>query len=159
MMKKAETFTDSVYANNLRKEYSRSIAFADSAIAYLNLAHRQEYPEETDYLMMLDLTSTEPAEINWFHRHLHTDYDMIVFLRNEISVAALALHDWQLYQYNNKAYTQLYKEKSADNRLESYVRVMQRSESNKQIAMVLLILLLIAILVAYYFLYYRHLIQ
>ena len=159
MMKKAVAFTDSVYANNLRKEYSRSIAYADSAITYLNLAHRRTYPDETTYLMMLDLTATEPAEISWFHRHLRTDYDMIVFLRNEIAVAALALHDWQLYQYNNKVYTQLYKEKSADNRLESYVRVMQRSESNKQIAMALLILLLMAILVAYYFLYYRHLIH
>ena len=117
------------------------------------------YPDDDQFLYLLELSATEPAEINWFHRHLNADYDMIVFLRNEIAVAALALHDWQLYQYNNKVYTQLYKEKSADDRLESYVSVMQRSESNKSIAMVLLILLLLLILVAYYFLYYRHLIH
>lgn len=51
---------------------------------------------------------------------------------------------------------QLYKEKSADSRLGEYVRIMQRSEVNKTIAVVLLILLLGVILIAYYMLYYRH---
>ena len=156
---KASAYTDSVYASNIKKEYRKSIVFADSAITRLNRHHHQVYPDDEQYLYLLELNASEPAEINWFHRHLTADYDMIVFLRNEIAVAALALHDWQLYQYNNKVYTQLYKEKSADDRLESYVSVMQRSESNKSIAMVLLILFLLLILVAYYFLYYRHLIH
>ncbi len=156
---KASAYTDSVYASNIRKEYRKSIVFADSAITRLNRHHHQVYPDDEQYLYLLELNASEPAEIDWFHRHLTADYDMIVFLRNEIAVAALALHDWQLYQYNNKVYTQLYKEKSADDRLESYVSVMQRSESNKSIAMVLLILFLLLILVAYYFLYYRHLIH
>ena len=158
-MMKASAYTDSVYASNIRKEYRKSIVFADSAITRLNRHHHQVYPDDEQYLYLLELNASEPAEIDWFHRHLTADYDMIVFLRNEIAVAALALHDWQLYQYNNKVYTQLYKEKSADDRLESYVSVMQRSESNKSIAMVLLILFLLLILVAYYFLYYRHLIH
>lgn len=156
---KASTYADSVYQNNIKRQYRKSIVFADSAITRLNRDHHQVYPDDDQFLYLLELSATEPAEINWFHRHLNADYDMIVFLRNEIAVAALALHDWQLYQYNNKVYTQLYKEKSADDRLESYVSVMQRSESNKSIAMVLLILLLLLILVAYYFLYYRHLIH
>ena len=156
---KASAYTDSVYASNIKKEYRKSIVFADSAITRLNRHHHQVYPDDEQYLYLLELNASEPAEIDWFHRHLTADYDMIVFLRNEIAVAALALHDWQLYQYNNKVYTQLYKEKSADDRLESYVSVMQRSESNKSIAMVLLILFLLLILVAYYFLYYRHLIH
>ena len=156
---KASAYTDSVYASNIKKEYRKSIVFADSAITRLNRHHHQAYPDDEQYLYLLELNASEPAEIDWFHRHLTADYDMIVFLRNEIAVAALALHDWQLYQYNNKVYTQLYKEKSADDRLESYVSVMQRSESNKSIAMVLLILFLLLILVAYYFLYYRHLIH
>ena len=133
---KASAYTDSVYANNIKKEYRKSIVFADSAITRLNRDHHQVYPDDEQYLYLLELNASEPAEIDWFHRHLTADYDMIVFLRNEIAVAALALHDWQLYQYNNKVYTQLYKEKS-----------------------VLLILFLLLILVAYYFLYYRHLIH
>ena len=156
---KSSAYADSVYQNNIKRQYRKSIIFADSAITRLNRDHHQVYPDDDQFLYLLELSATEPAEINWFHRHLNADYDMIVFLRNEIAVAALALHDWQLYQYNNKVYTQLYKEKSADDRLESYVSVMQRSESNKSIAMVLLILLLLLILVAYYFLYYRHLIH
>ena len=77
-------------------------------------------------------------------------------MRNESAVAALALHEWQLYAYNNKIYTQLYKEMSADNTLADYCRQMQQSQTNKRIAVILLVLVLMAIIPAYYLLYYRH---
>jgi hypothetical protein len=71
-------------------------------------------------------------------------------------VAALALHQWQLYAYNNKVYTQLFKEMSADNTLADYCRTMQQSQTNKRIAVILLLVLLVLIVPAYYMLYYRH---
>ena len=71
-------------------------------------------------------------------------------------MAALALHEWQLYGYNNKIYTQLYKELSADNTLADYCRMMQQSQTNKRIAVILLILVLLSIIPGYYLLYYRH---
>ena len=83
-------------------------------------------------------------------------YQVILELRNESAVAALALHKWQLYSYNNKIYTQLYKEMSADNTLAAYCRTMQQSQTNKSIAVILLILVLFSIIPAYYLLYYRH---
>jgi hypothetical protein len=95
-------------------------------------------------------------EIEWFHDSLDVNYAVILDMRNEIAVAALALHEWQLYSYNNKIYTQLYKEMSADNTLADYCRQMQESQTNKRIAVILLVILLFAILPAYYFLYYRH---
>ncbi|MDO4934742.1 MAG: DUF5113 domain-containing protein, partial [Prevotella sp.] len=83
-------------------------------------------------------------------------YNIILDLRNESAVAALALHRWQLYTYNNKVYTQLFKELSADNTLAEYCRVMQQSQTDKTIAVILLVLLLVIIPPAYYLLYYRH---
>ena len=84
------------------------------------------------------------------------DYDIILDIRNETAVAALALHDWELYRYNNRAYTLLFKEKSADKNLAEYCRAMQTSETNKMIAVALLVVLFVIILSAYYLLYYRH---
>ena len=95
-------------------------------------------------------------EIKWFHDSLKTNYHIILDIRNESAVAALALHEWQIYSYNNRIYTQLFKEMSADNTLGDYCRNMQQSQTNKTIAIILLVLLLISIVPAYYLLYYRH---
>ena len=99
---------------------------------------------------------TKVAEISWFKQRLSIDYDIILDIRNESAVAALAMHLWDVYNYNNQIYTQLFRLKSADNSLDNYVRVMERSENSKNVAIILLILLLISIFPAYYFLYYRH---
>lgn len=91
------------------------------------------------------------------HKYLlPTDTAILLDISNETAVAALALHDWALYEKNNKVYTRLFREASADNSLPGYVRTMQKSESNKNVAIVLLVLLLGIIVVAYYFLYYRY---
>lgn len=95
-------------------------------------------------------------EIQWLHDSVNTNYQIILDIRNESAVAAMALHEWELYAYNNKVYTQLFKELSADNTLADYCRMMQQSQSNKRIAIILLILILLLIIPAYYMLYYRH---
>ena len=97
-----------------------------------------------------------PAELLWYQDSLPTNYYVILDLRNESAVAALALHKWDLYRSNNKVYTQLYREMGADSTLPAYVRTMQLSENSKTVAIVLLILLLLQLPLAYYLLYYRH---
>ena len=68
----------------------------------------------------------------------------------------MALHRWDLYNYNNKVYTQLFRERSADNTLDNYCRMMQQSETNKNIAIIILIILMVMIFPLYYLMYYRH---
>lgn len=85
-----------------------------------------------------------------------TDTVTLLDISNEAAVAALALHRWDVYQENNRVYTRLFREVSADTTLPEYVRTMQRSENNKTVAVILLSLLLVIIFPAYYFLYYRH---
>ena len=84
------------------------------------------------------------------------DTAVLLDISNEAAIAALALHKWEVYRYNNKVYTKLFREASADSSLPEYVRTMQRSQTNKTVAVVLLVILLIVIFPAYYFLYYRH---
>lgn len=97
-----------------------------------------------------------PAELVWFYDSLHTDYNVILNIRNECAIAAMGLYEWDLYEYNNNAYTKLFRERSADSTISDYVHVMQESRNNKNVAIIMLSFLFIMIFPAYYFLYYRH---
>ena len=153
----AHVFADSAYFCNVNGHYERTLEFADSCRAALNRHYLQRHPHG-ELLMTADGSDASPlpAEIEWLHDSVDVNYQIILDIRNESAVAALALHEWPLYTYNNKVYTQLFKELSADNTLADYCRVMQQSQTNKRIAMILLIVILLLIVPAYYMVYYRH---
>ena len=153
---KAYIYSDSAYFSNINGNYRRTLEFADSCRKYLNALYLQQHPRGTLLMVREGNTSQPIPEILWFRDSLDVNYSVILDIRNESAVAALALHEWSLYAYNNKVYTQLFKETSADNTLEDYCRMMQQSQTNKTIAIVLLLLILAIILPAYYLLYYRH---
>lgn len=155
-LKQAARYADSAYFCNINGTYARTFVFADSSLCYLNKYYIKQYPKGKDLMVPYCSKSTLPAELKWFRDSLYTRYDIILDIRNECAVAALALHKWDVYRYNNKVYTQLFRETSADNNLANYVRVMQRSENSKTVAIIILVLLLCTIFPAYYFLYYRH---
>jgi len=155
-MGRASVFADSAYFSNINGTYERTLSFADSCRYYLNRYYRSIQPQGSLLLLSQGDPSLPAPEIQWFHDSLRVNYDIILDMRNESAVAALALHEWQVYAYNNKIYTQLYKEMSADNTLAAYCRQMQQSQTNKRIAVILLVLVLLAIIPAYYLLYYRH---
>jgi len=154
---KASAFADSVYQCNINGEYAKTLEFADSSRKYINEHFLELYPQDTKALMKREGNITEVApEIKWFQNGVDMNYDVILSVRNESAVAALALHKWTLYNYNNKVYTQLFKEVTADRRLGEYCRIMQKSETNKNVSIAILLLLFFMIFPAYYFLYYRH---
>lgn len=155
-LSRAKAFADSAYFSNINGTYGRTLEFADSCRKYLN-SHYLELNPDGKILMLADgSTSLTPPEVKWFQDSLPTNYGIIIDMRNESAVAALALHRWRLYTYNNKVYTQLFKEVSADNTLADYCRVMQQSQTNKTIAVIILVLILVMIPPASYLLYYRH---
>ena len=151
----ADAFADSAYYSNINGTYQRTLAFADSAICYLNQHYLRQYPQGKN-LMVSSPKLSQAAELKWFADSLKTDYSIILDIRNESAVAALALHQWTLYDRNNKVYTKLFRERSTDNTLPEYVRTMQSSENSKTVAVILLFLLLLQLPIAYYLLYYRH---
>ena len=152
----ASAYADSAYFSNLNGTYELTLRFADSCRYYLNTHYRSIHPRGRYLMREMGNLSLMAPEIKWFHDSVRTNYNVILDIRNESAIAALALHQWQLYSYNNRIYTQLFKEMSADNSLGDYCRAMQQSQTNKTIAVILLVLLLLAIVPAYYLLYYRH---
>ena len=155
-IERAHIFADSAYFCNVNGHYARTLQFADSCYKYLNQQYLTQRPNSSLLMLSQGDNSQMPAEIQWYHDSVNINYQIILDIRNESAVAALSLHQWSLYNYNNKVYTQLFKEMSADNTLTDYCRTMQQSQINKRIAMILLIVLLLLIVPAYYMLYYRH---
>ena len=153
---RAENFADSLYYSNINGNYQRTLEYADSCRYYLNMTYQKIKTNGNIFLKRIGTMSEIPAEIKWYQDGLPLNYKVILAMRNESAVAALALHEWDLYRYNNKVYTQLFKETSADATLGEYCRELQKSETNKNVAIGILVLLLLLIFPAYYFMYYRH---
>ncbi|MCF0198165.1 MAG: DUF5113 domain-containing protein [Bacteroidaceae bacterium] len=78
------------------------------------------------------------------------DYTLIVGIRNELSLAALALHDWDLYKYNIKRCTRLYKQLNQDPELPDYSRNMERLRDNSRAMLVAIFLIAFLMLVVIY---------
>lgn len=155
-IKMAATYADSAYYSNVNASYSKTLEFTDSARIWLNRHYANTYKNGHEFMHRIGASTTNSPELKWFRMGIRTNYKIILDIRNESAIAALALHEWGLYEYNNSIYTKLFKEVYSDKSLGEYCRIMQQSETNKNIAIVLLVILLIALFMAAYTLYYRH---
>ncbi len=153
---KIRMYADSVYFCNLQGKYQKALDYSVTTCHYLNERYRQLTHNDKDTLKLLGISSTNAAELRWFVDSIPMRYDIILDLRNEAAVAALALHKWDIYNYNNGIFTLLYKECSADHSLERYVKQTQTARDAKNVALIILSLLFICIIPAYYMLYYRY---
>ena len=150
-----EALSDSIYQCNLQARYADAIEYARRCLHQINLHYADILTSAHDTLQLYDTLAAVPAEVNWIRDTIQAPYKTILSLRNEVAVAALALHQWNLYAYNNSAYSQLFKEYSADNTLSKYCSDMEEAESDRYIAIVILVLLVLSLIPIYYFAYYR----
>ncbi len=149
----ANDFANRVYECNVKHHYLRALNLSDSVLFYMN-AHYLKYSSVKVPLLVRQGEGT-PAELDWLARGFDTDYFILLDVRNEIAVACLAVKDFDQYDYNNLAYTSLYRQVSEDKSLEGFCVKMQRSATNKSVALTLFIFLVLGCLVAYYILYWR----
>lgn len=154
LLETAARHADQAYYSNIDAEYDKTICHIDSAIACLNAHYLLCYPEDTTNIMTLKGNGVA-AETYWFDRRFDSDYHIILDIRNEAAVAYLAKLEWQEYDYNNQAYTRLYKRLCEDPSIEEYCRQTGRSATNKTIAVVLLLAVIIGCGTAYYLIYLR----
>lgn len=131
---------------NGQGEYEEALAYADTAL----------YAIHPDFLLY-DATTQEgyePTDLQHFNANQLHDYTLLINLRNQIAIAALALHDMELYAYNNRVYVKLHKLLNQDRTLPSYCDRLAKAESaSRQVTAVLVILSLLTIVFIY--LYFR----
>ena len=155
----ASDYANAAYFANVDENYEFALQYIDSAILLLN-EHYEKYarPDRPHRYMKL-VGEGMPAEISWWNELFDSDYHVILDIRNEASVAFLALKQLDAYSYNNSAFTDLYKLQGEDQTLEAYCRQLERSNTNKTVGIILCFVLLIVSLVGYYFLYMRKRLQ
>lgn len=151
----ANDYANLVYDCNVNARYQEALVYADSVLHYMNQYYIQHagrrYP-----LLSLYRDDYTAAEQIWLAQGFNTDYYILLDVRNEAAVAGLAVKDFRIYYYNNRAYATLYKQLGKDRSLEQYCERMQQSANNKIIALVIIVLLAGVCLVGYYMLYLRH---
>ena len=133
---------DSLYQANLTGRYSDALQYAGHLIELLNQEH-PGLPPMT--LIDTDPSHHESAELMWARDGAPGDYELIVGLRNEVALAALSLHDFPLYQYNNRACIRLHKFIHQDATLPTYFHEMERAHRRSNILLTLSVLLTLAL--------------
>ena len=149
---------DSVYFCNVEGEYAQALVHAQSAVELLN-GYYKENVGGTDTLSLL---SGATNELKWWREALFADsllesvYYNILDIRNEATVASLALQRWSAYRFNNYIYTTLYRlvheDKGIADRYETAV-----SRLNYRVAAIALLFFMLAVILLYNIVsYVRH---
>ncbi|HZK03105.1 MAG TPA: DUF5113 domain-containing protein [Bacteroidaceae bacterium] len=141
-------YTDMAYQYNILGEYQIALNYIDSALYALNSDYLIYGGDSAQTLSLLDFEQIN--ELKWLEREFGTDYETILWLRNEAAVSALALKKWDLYRYNNDAYLKLFKKYFSEKEIERDCIILQHSNSNISIAIILFILILMLFLLFRY---------
>ena len=153
-LKWAVFYADSVYFANVNGDYDRSMQYADSTFKYINLYYEDFLPEEC-VSRQLTATGSGMEELEWLSLGVKADYFLIMGFRNEMAIAALALHDWEKYEFNNRQFTHLYKLLTKDDSLEEFYIRQRNTQINLSVSLALLVFMLFIFSVLIYIVYFR----
>ncbi len=138
-MADAKVYYDSLYQANLQGQYHQAKQLGIQAL------------NEIDSCLQLVGHSGAPMpEIQAFLYGEDMDYSLVLGIRNELSLTALALNDWEMYEYNNTAYTQLQKLLNQDESLPLYCQRMENYHQNARLLLVFSVVFLILVLLMLY---------
>lgn len=155
LLYRAYDYANQAYLCNTEGRFEEALMYADSAFSALNDDWLINFGSDD---VLLKIYDTEvPSEILWLGvDNFPTDYETILWLRNEIAVSALALRDWDVYRYNDDAYLRLFKMYFGEWKIEEDCRELQRTNSNLSIAVIVFVLIFLMLLLARYVMHLRH---
>ena len=154
LLVKAYNYASQTYLCNTEGRFEDAILYADSAFDALNMDYLLHGGYED---MLLTVTDTlVPAETYWLEDGFATDYETVLWLRNEIAVSALAMRDWYVYRYNDDAYLKLFKLYFGEWKIEEDCRELQRTNSNLTISVIVFVMLFLIVLLTRYVVHSRH---
>ena len=155
LLQQANGFADSVYFCNIRGDYEQALAYADSSLMYLN-KHFTSVTGEEEPLLQLYNDNGYAAEEGWITNRFNSDYNILIDVRNETAIAALALQNFTLYDYNNALFAYVYKYVTGYDNTEEYCREMELTARHKVMGICLLGAIVAICLMTWYVVYYRH---
>ena len=150
----AYNYANQTYICNTQGLFEEALLYADSAFDALNRDYLLNGGSEDMLLTVMDVLV--PAETYWLEEGYATDYETVLWLRNEIAVSALAMRDWDVYRYNDDAYLKLFKLYYGEWKSEEDCRELQRTNSNLSISVIIFVLIFITVLLVRYVVHSRH---
>lgn len=154
LLQLASDYADSVYYANIDGLYDKALNMADSSLICINEYCRMAYPDMKIEPLSLTQGNGYP-DVEMWNRGIGIDYAILMDIRNESAVAALALKLWNIYEYNNNVYARLYKLTTQDESLSSYCEEMHHSNLNRQTGLVVFLLAVLVGLVVFLLTYYN----
>lgn len=152
----AAQYADSVYFANVDGLYDKALVFADSAINRLNAYYISQQPGGTHLLSLTPSgNAVEYADIRLWRSGFDTDYLVVLDVRNEAAIAALALKKWNVYRYNNDIYFRLYKLVTQDTSLASVSASIRKANITRQSLIILAVMLVVVGIITFLVIYYR----
>ena len=150
----AYNYANQTYLCNTDGRFEEAILYADSAFNALNMDYLANGGSQEMLLSVID--TLVPAETYWLEDGFATDYETVLWLRNEIAISALALRDWRVYRYNDDAYLKLFKLYFGEWKIEDDCRELQRTNSNLYIAVIVFVLIFLTVILVRYVVHSRH---
>ena len=150
----AFNYANQTYLCNIDGRFEEALLYADSAFCALNDDYLLNGGSDDMLLTVMD--TLVPAETYWLEDGFATDYETVLWLRNEIAVSALALRDWSVYRYNDDAYLKLFKLYFGEWNIEDDCRELQRTNSNLYIAVIIFVLIFLTVILVRYVVHSRH---
>lgn len=150
----AYNYANQTYICNTQGQFEEALLYADSAFDALNRDYLLNGGSQDMLLSVMDVLV--PAETYWLEDGYATDYETVLWLRNEIAVSALAMRDWDVYRYNDDAYLKLFKLYYGEWKIEEDCRELQRTNSNLSISVIIFVLIFITVLLVRYVVHSRH---
>lgn len=150
----AVSCADSVYFANIRGDYAAAMQWADSAFVQLSGYYAGSLPDSCTS-RRLTLRGRGLEELEWLREGVEADYHLIMGIRNEMAVAALALHEWDVYAFNNRQFAHLYRLLTRDDTLVRFHARQRETQVNLSVSIVLLVLMFLVFMVLAYLVYFR----
>ncbi len=147
-------YADSVYFSNVDGNYYQSMRYADSCFKYINIYYADLLPRKC-INRRLTTAGCGTEELEWLSQGIKADYYLIMCIRNEVAVAALGLHEWDIYEFNNIRFTHLYKLLTKDESLGRFYAGQRSTQANLSVSLVLLVLVFFTFIFLVYIVYFR----
>ena len=154
LLTRAVLYADSAYFANIDGKYEQSMAMADSTLTYITRYYQPVLPAECTR-RQLTVAGTGAEELEWFDLGVAADYQLIMGIRNELAVSALALRQWNVYDYNNNQFTHLYRLLTKDDAVEKLYGRQRAIQTNLSVSIALLVVVTFIFIILIYVIYFR----
>ena len=154
-IKKANTFVNWAYDANMEEQWDEALEYLDSVCYWMNQYYQEKKGYEPKYMIKIYDENNNMPDIDLWNSGFNPGYDIILDMRNEAAIAAMAIDDINLYKYNHDIYYRLYKLTTSDATMEQRCEDTRQTINNHRTLFIVLIVIVLLGGIIFSFIYYH----